>query len=71
MRPKNFRATYIKCDENFYDKFHVAIKIKILYMKPINYITFCLLIISLSSCKKYLDKAPLDSINSAYVGQSA
>ena len=34
-------------------------------MKSINYITFCLLILSITSCKKYLDKVPLDSINTS------
>jgi starch-binding outer membrane protein, SusD/RagB family len=34
-------------------------------MKSIKYITAILLVISITSCKKYLDKAPLDSINTA------
>ncbi len=34
-------------------------------MKSINYITFCLLIISVASCKKYLEKVPLDSVNTS------
>lgn len=29
------------------------------------YLMFCLLVISLAGCKKYLDKAPLDSINTS------
>ena len=40
-------------------------------MKLINYITFCLLIISLASCKKYLDKVPLDTINTSNFYQNA
>ena len=40
-------------------------------MKSINYITFCLLILSITSCKKYLDKVPLDSINTSNFFQTA
>ncbi|MEO8710965.1 MAG: RagB/SusD family nutrient uptake outer membrane protein [Parafilimonas sp.] len=40
-------------------------------MKLINYITFCLLLISLASCKKYLDKVPLDTINTSNFYQTA
>jgi hypothetical protein len=40
-------------------------------MKPISYIMFCLLILSVTSCKKYLDKVPLDSINTSNFFQTA
>ena len=40
-------------------------------MKLIKYITFCLLIISITSCKKYLDKVPLDTINTSNFFQTS
>lgn len=40
-------------------------------MKSIKYISFLLLLLSLVSCKKYLDKAPLDTINSSNFFQTS
>ena len=44
---------------------------KKLNMKTINYISLALLLLALSGCKKYLDKAPLDSINTSNFYQTA
>ena len=40
-------------------------------MKIIKYISFALLLLALSGCKKYLDKAPLDSINTSNFYQTS
>ena len=42
-----------------------------MYMKLLKNISFILLILSLAGCKKYLDKAPLDTINSSNFFQTA